>query len=623
MLKRSIKALFFTLTLISIALMAIGSFWLYHYATRTITEQIAHTAHDQSNTIRYEIIRFYDEMTYNFAQTQPLQAQKMAQAQRYFQEHGMNAPLQPLQKLLEDSDSQYEIYLINRDMIVERTTFEHDLGLDFKHYAFVPALFRSLFNDPTQKDLSKPLYESFSDDFKRYNTQASPQAHYIIQLRQTLKESKSFHSFMNRLRERVPTLRSHCSYTIYKNDHSSDANEFWSRRISKVRNKDAIKFWGSLGNFQQVMQRLDPSSLHLFKQPQLFLYPYLDIMFKHDTRKETTYWDHGRYIHTVMLPQQSYYNQVEESYSFLVLELDETEIYHNAQTLKATMLLGWSVFISFVLAMSYLFYRRIIMPITLLQLHMHRKTPLQEPLILNKGDEISRMSRTYNWLLSDLKDEIQTKQVLLNQFKTFTANTIHQVRTPLSVIKIAHAMIDDESHKEAKLNILSSLVSMEHLYDSLAFTLQNEKIDLPSATLDLSKITQARIALFSPVASAMDTTILSNIRSGLFVQMNQSELEYFIDNNLSNALKYGQPFQPITVTLTQSDTEITLLIQSYGDPIADTSAIFERYARQDHSKQGSGIGLHIVATICERYHILRHVTYEDGQNCFCYFFPTK
>lgn len=622
--KRSIKTLFRTLTLISLLLMAIGSVWLYNYATTTISEKLAHTAHAKVDTIRYEIIRFYDAMVYTFTQTKSLQISKMQQAQLYFQQNGMNAPLLDLQKRLEDSESQYDIYLINKKMIVERTTLNHDLALDYKQYAFVPKLLHSLFNHPKHINISEPLYESFSDNFKCYTTQASLDGQYIIQLRQTLKESKSFHAFMNRLKKLIPTLYSHSTYTVYKPNHPSiDAQVFWSQRLSKIRNKDVIRLWGSLGNFQQILQRIDPSSTRLFKNSQRLLYPYLESMFQQDIRKELTYWKDGRYLRMVMLPQQSYYNQLEKSYSFLVVELDETELYNDAQNMKMTILLSWTILIGFVLAVSVLFYRRIILPITLLQSHMHSKTPLNDKQVLLRDDEISTISRTYNWLLSDLKNQIEAKQTLLSQFKTFTANAIHQVRTPLSVIKIAHSMIDDDIHKEAKLHIQSSLISMEHLYDSLAFTLQNEEIELPITPLDLSTIFQSRVNLFTPVASAMDTQINANIRKNITVQMNQTELEYLIDNNLSNALKYGQPFKPITVTLSQSKNELIVLFESYGEQITDTHAIFQRFIRHDHSKQGSGIGLHIVANICERYQIIIHVTYEDGKNCFRYFFPTK
>lgn len=622
--QRSIKALFFTLLAIGLILFTLGSFWLYNYATQTINTKLAHSSHEKSDTIRYEIIRYYDEMMYHFTRTQSEQIEKMALAQRYFQEHGTDAALEPLRALLQDSDSQYDIYLINHDMVVERTTFAPDFKLNFKKYPFVPELFASLFGHPSKTDLSIPLFESSSNNFKRYQTQASRDGRYIIQLGQTLKNGKSFNFFTKHLQTLVPTLHSHASYTLYRGSHeATHVKEIWSQKLTGMKKNDILKIWEKVDSFKQAMKRLDPTSDGMFKQPHLFLYPYLNILFQHDTRKEASYWEHGLYLRMVMLPMKSYYNQFEMSYGFLVLELDETQAYKEAQNLKMTLYITWSILIVFVLAISFLFYRRIIAPITLLQYHMHRKTPIQDATILAKGDEVSRMARTYNWLLNDLKNEVQAKQNLLAQFKIFTANAIHQVRTPLSVIKIAHAMIDDETHKEAKLHILSSLVSMEHLYDSLAFTLQNANIVLPATTLDLSVIAKNRVDLFTPVANAMDKQIKATIREDIIVSMNQTELEYLIDNNLSNALKYGQPFKPITFTLSQSEKEIILFFESYGDPIQNTAAIFERYIRQDHSKQGSGIGLHIVASICERYKIIIHVTYEDGKNCFRYFFPTK
>ncbi|MDP2079259.1 MAG: HAMP domain-containing sensor histidine kinase [Sulfuricurvum sp.] len=623
--KRSIKALFFTLTTVGLILIAIGSFWFYNYATQSINDKLAHSAHEKSDFIRYEFIRYYDEMIYNFENTKSAQVSKMAIAQRYFQKHGTDAALAPLKALLQDSESQYDIYLINHDMIIERTTYPPDLNLDFKNFPFVPELFTSLFANPSKIDHDRPRFDPSNNNFKRYHTQVSKDGRYIIQLGQALKNGKSFSAFIKHLEKIVPTLHSHSYYTLFsaRDVEAAAVKEIWSQQLAGMKKNDIAKVWENIGSFKKIIKRLDPMSESMFKQPQLFLYPYLNVMFKNNTRKETNYWEHGMYLRMVMLPVKSYYNQIENSYGFLVLELDETQAYEDAQNLKLTLLMGWVILIGFVLTISFLFYRRIIFPITLLQSHMHRKKPLEDHSILTKGDELSRISRTYNWLLADLKNEVDAKQTLLTQFKTFTANAIHQVRTPLSVIKIAHAMIDDETHKEARLNILSSIVSMEHLYDSLAFTLQNEKIELPVSTLNLSLILEERANIFTSVASSIDTQIITALRKDLFVEMNQSELEYLIDNNLSNALKYGRPFKPITLTLTSSPKEFILLFESYGDPISDTAEIFKRYVREDHSKSGSGIGLHMVAAICDRYKILIQVTYEGGKNCFRYFFPTK
>ena len=621
---RSIKALFFTLALIGLVVFILGSFWLYDYIKLSTNTKLEHLSHEKSYEIRYTVMQFYDQMYYEFEVAKPDVLKKMDVAQRYFDQHGTDAPLEPLKKLLQTKDFEYEIYLINHDLVIERTTFTPDLGLDFHFISGVPALFKTQFLDPQKIDLSKPYYESSSANFKRYMTQRSTDGHYIIQLGQSLHEKKSFSSVMTNLKNKTSTLHSSSVFSVYSEaNYPWNVQEIWSQRFIGKKKIDMGKNEEVSSEFKKILLQIDPTVSGLFLFPKLYLYPYLKILFQNNTLKEVTTFKNGRYLHKVMIPFQTYYQQTEQSYCLLVMEFDETHEYANIQFIKNMMFLALTGLLLLFTSISWLFYRRIIFPITLIQSHMHRKILLDDQTILNKGDEISKISRTYNWLLNDLKNEIQAKQTLLNQFKTFTANAIHQVRTPLSVIKIAHAMIDDDTNKEAKLHILSSLISMEHLYDSLAFTLQNDNVQLPVSTLDLSSTLEQRIKLFSPVASSMDTEIISTIRGNISVIMNHTELEYLVDNNLSNALKYGQPFKPLIITLTHSSTEAIVTFESYGNPISDTGAIFQRYTRQDNSKQGSGIGLHIVATICEQYNIFIQVTYEDGKNCFRYFFPIK
>ncbi|MFA6189182.1 MAG: HAMP domain-containing sensor histidine kinase [Sulfuricurvum sp.] len=622
--RRSIKSLFFTLATLSLIVFGIGSFWLYDYIKLSTNTKLSNLSHEKSYEIRHKIIQFYDQMFYEFEVAKPDILKNMVVAQHYFDQHGTDAPLEPLKKLLQTKDFEYEIYLINRDLIIKRTTFPADLGLDFHFMPSVPALFKAQFSDPHKIDLSQPYYESSSANFKRYMTQRSGNGDYIIQLGQSLRGEKSFTHVMTNLKNEIPTLYNSAVFSVFTAaNYPWNVQEIWSQRfIGKIKT-DMANTEEVSSMFKKILLQIDPTTSGLFLFPKLYLYPYLKTIFLNNTLKEVTRYENHRHIHTIMIPFQSYYQQTERSYCLLVMKFDETLEYTNIQFVKNMMFLALGAVMLLFFSISYLFYRRIIFPITLLESHMHRKTSLDNKTILSKGDEISKISRTYNWLLRDLKNEIQAKQTLLSQFKTFTANAIHQVRTPLSVIKIAHAMIDDNTHKEAKLHILSSLVSIEHLYDSLAFTLQNENTELPISTLNLSSTVEERIKLFSPVASSMDTEIISTIRDNISVMMNQTELEYLIDNNLSNTLKYGQPFKPIILTLTHSSTESILTFESYGNPISDTSAIFERYTRQDNSKQGSGIGLHIVATICEHYNIVIQVTYQDEKNCFRYFFPTK
>ena len=220
--------------------------------------------------------------------------------------------------------------------------------------------------------------------------------------------------------------------------------------------------------------------------------------------------------------------------------------------------------------------------------------------------------------MDDLHREIYSNQVLLDKFKTFAGNAIHQIRTPLSVIKIALEMAESQN-REAEQQIEASLVSIEHMYDTLSYMVQHEKVEYPPQKIDLSQLFEKRIQIFQVVAEANDITFSASIESGLYVMMNPTEAEYLIDNNLSNAIKFSKPGSVVTLSLRNSSSELILSFLNYGEAIKDVEAVFERHVREDESRSGSGIGLNMVDTICKHNNILIQVDYANEQNQFFYF----
>ena len=122
---------------------------------------------------------------------------------------------------------------------------------------------------------------------------------------------------------------------------------------------------------------------------------------------------------------------------------------------------------------------------------------------------------------------------------------------------------------------------------------------------------------------ASDKELHFDIRKNILLNMNQIELEFLIDNNLSNALKYSPPHTLIDVILKVNGDEIILIFRNKGDEIIDKKVIFERYHRLDNSRKGTGIGLNIVDAISSKNNILIHVDSSNGVNQFSYYFSKK
>ncbi len=349
---------------------------------------------------------------------------------------------------------------------------------------------------------------------------------------------------------------------------------------------------------------------------------YIVNFSKNEGYKDTYFYRDSKYIHQIIMPFYSYLNNQEDTVYIISIEFDESEAKEIIQYMEIISYIIWFIFFILTFLFFYIINSKVIKPIDNLQSLMKHKKPVDSKLLINTNDEISSMSLIYNQLLQDLKREILSNEELLEEFKNFTANTIHQVRTPVSVIKIALEMIET-TNDDAVLQIKASLISIEHMYDSLSYALHHDHIKFTKEKLNLSELLKQRVDLFSTIAKAYDSEIIYDIAEDIFIHMNKVEAEYLIDNNLSNAIKYGDPQKDIRVELHKVGSNIILFFESFGEEITDTKIIFNRYHRENNDRQGNGIGLHMVDNISKHNNILIKVDYEHGKNQFKYFFDSN
>jgi signal transduction histidine kinase len=85
----------------------------------------------------------------------------------------------------------------------------------------------------------------------------------------------------------------------------------------------------------------------------------------------------------------------------------------------------------------------------------------------------------------------------------------------------------------------------------------------------------------------------------------RKELRRVIENLATNALKYGAPDTPITLTLQQTETQISLTVHNEGKPIAPEaqSILFQQFRRTTCAEEqtGWGLGLFLAKSITEAH----------------------
>jgi signal transduction histidine kinase len=219
---------------------------------------------------------------------------------------------------------------------------------------------------------------------------------------------------------------------------------------------------------------------------------------------------------------------------------------------------------------------------------------------------------------------IGLKEELLYENKRFIADTVHQIRTPLTNIMMNNEMIKliqkDEVTSEYIDQINASINMLSNSYEDLAYITSYGTIEYKPAPLSLTTILEKRIRFFATISKVNFKELRFDIEKNLIIQINEIEIERIIDNNLTNDIKYGTVHQPITIILMKKENQIIVEFKSYGNPIKNKVDIFEKNYRENESKRGLGLGLNMVKTICKKYDIQYKVVYEEGQNIFHYIF---
>ncbi len=205
--------------------------------------------------------------------------------------------------------------------------------------------------------------------------------------------------------------------------------------------------------------------------------------------------------------------------------------------------------------------------------------------------------------------KIRDKETKLNEQDKFVQSSMHEIRTPLSVITLNNELRELEFGKdEYSQEIDSALKILQNSYDDMSFIVTANNINYTVEELYLKDILVSRIDYFKTISEASNKNITYFINSNCIVKISSIELTRLIDNNLSNAIKYSKRDSTISITLENN----ILTFHNTGKPIKDKKKIFKKYFRENNIVGGYGLGLSIVSDISKKYNISFDVNSNDA-----------
>ena len=211
-----------------------------------------------------------------------------------------------------------------------------------------------------------------------------------------------------------------------------------------------------------------------------------------------------------------------------------------------------------------------------------------KPLLEEGPEELKLLTRTFNQMSAQVKE-------LLDNRTTLLAGISHDLRTPLTQVQLALAMLpNDGGDPQLMASIRDDLDAINRLIgESLKIGLElSEKSDeLVDIGAMLEKITRQ--------AQRKGTEIRLVPGDSCQKRLQPLAFQRIVGNLLENAVHYGDG-KPVTVTYRCSDKDLSVQIMDRGSgiPAEQKEAVFNPFYRLEAScirpHGGSGLGLAIV-----------------------------
>jgi two-component system, OmpR family, sensor histidine kinase CiaH len=201
------------------------------------------------------------------------------------------------------------------------------------------------------------------------------------------------------------------------------------------------------------------------------------------------------------------------------------------------------------------------------------------------------------------------------QQKRFTADVSHEMRTPLTALKMeSEVALMNKRAKAGELrktiaSNLEEVTKLESLLNNLLrlARLENDELRQSFTAVSSSEIVTAALKQIKPQAGEHRVKIVSDIKD-LGVYGDPGSLVQLLVIMLDNAVKYSPSGSTVNVAVKRTDGRAHITIEDHGagiDPVS-LEHVFDRFYRADESRakadsgsEGHGLGLSIAKMIAD------------------------
>ena len=166
--------------------------------------------------------------------------------------------------------------------------------------------------------------------------------------------------------------------------------------------------------------------------------------------------------------------------------------------------------------------------------------------------------------------------------------------------------VSEDDYNQTLSSILEQAVNLSRLVDDLLLLTRAEmnQLNLEVAPVQIMPLLQSEVAKWKKLeVNRAITLIAAPDLNDVIATIDKQKLQQVLSILIDNAIKYSKANQAVEVSLTKSDSLLTIAIKDNGEGIsaAEVDNIFERFVRFSKHNEGLGLGLPIAKVIVEAH----------------------
>jgi signal transduction histidine kinase len=231
-------------------------------------------------------------------------------------------------------------------------------------------------------------------------------------------------------------------------------------------------------------------------------------------------------------------------------------------------------------------------------------------------DEIARLAKNFNRMAEQLRDSFRQIEENSKNRKHFIAHASHEIRTPVTsingfvdIVSYLGFFNDNPERMELLESVKKDIRRIIKIADDLVllskFQEPDFKIELES--IKIAGFIKIEHRFFCNKAKEKNVSAVLDVDMDdtTVIQADPDRLSQILDNLWTNALKYGDFFQPVRTMVTDGTGVITIVITNAIREKIEVKAekLLEplyRYPKYSSKAKGSGLGLAIASELVNK-----------------------